>query len=527
MTRSNLGQTLDRVVENVTLQIEATRREQYLRSRAGSAVAMLAVVPILAVILQATRYWMGLPAGFGFSLVWAIVLSVAFPCVWLLARTLLHRVKVTRQRALGKMDRQLGASERLVTADQFLKEPAPDPFMQAAVEDAVEWAGRGRSESIPPDAYRWTASRISWAAIPIAALLLWLSVWISQQARPMIDDVDSPTALAMAENAITRDDSDRKPAFHEAVTEQRPVTVPAEQSQSDRRPDRRAGRKTTATVATPDDAQQSEGRLADGETSESQRSSHPSSARGEPSSSGQPSKSDTPSPRRTKKQQQPRDQKDRPEKERKQDEEPSGSTAGQGSSRGSNNNAAASDWSSKSQAATPDDEEIEQEDDVDDEDEEQKSRGGVQPNMRDRRTPVNRDLQIGFGNNRPNPDANGRGGPGGQKKSRGVASLVLGVPIPDRVTGQPNKGRIRITQQRITPEVEQGESVAAEDRGSRRLPVGRIAHPDLSPWLQNLVRRYFLDRRDAAPLQPGNSVPPSPQESTTTSRSAESDDSQS
>ena len=128
------------------------------------------------------------------------------------------------------------------------------------------------------------------------------------------------------------------------------------------------------------------------------------------------------------------------------------------------NNAAPSDWASTSQAATPDDEDLEEEDEVDDEEEEQESRGGVQPNMRDRRTPVNRDLQIGFGTNRPNPDANGRGGPGGQKKSRGVASLVLGVPIPDRVNGQPNKGRIRITQQRITPEAEQSDPVAAQDR---------------------------------------------------------------
>ena len=161
-----------------------------------------------------------------------------------------------------------------------------------------------------------------------------------------------------------------------------------------------------------------------------------------------------------------------------------------------------------SQAATPEDDDSDEEDEVDDEEEEQESRGGVQPNMRDRRPPVNRDLQIGFGNARPNPDANGRGGPSGQKKSRGVASLVLGVPIPDRVNGQPNKGRIRITQQRITPEAEQSDAVAAEDRTARQGPVGPIADPDFSPWLHDLVRRYFLQRRAKHPLKT------KPQEST-------------
>ena len=84
--------------------------------------------------------------------------------------------------------------------------------------------------------------------------------------------------------------------------------------------------------------------------------------------------------------------------------------------------------------------------------------GRVQPNMRDRRTPVNRDLQIGFGSARPNPDANGRGvDPVGRRSPAALPRLVLGVPIPDRVNGQPNKGRIRITQQRITPEIEESD----------------------------------------------------------------------
>jgi hypothetical protein len=278
--------------------------------------------------------------------------------------------------------------------------------------------------------------------------------------------------------------------------------TPAERKESPRDPrkQRAVNRQGAANAAIPDNADESQGKLNEGETRESQQSSNPSSARGAPSASGQPSKSDDEAKSKKKKPTVKKPDRDRKKKERKQDEKPSGATAGQGSSKGSDNNAAPSDWASTSQAATPEDENLEDEDEVDDEEEEQESRGGVQPNMRDRRTPVNRDLQIGFGSNRPNPDANGRGGPGGQKKSRGVASLVLGVPIPDRVNGQPNKGRIRITQQRITPEPEQSEPVPAQNRAVRNGPVGPIHHPDLSPWLQNLVRRYFLDQRKKNPL---------------------------
>lgn len=511
-----LSRVLDRVAENAAVQIEAAQREQFLRTKLGNAIAMLAVVPIFAVITQSLRYVIGLPAGLGFSWPWWIGLTIAFPLLWWLARTMLHRIDVHRRRALGKMDAQLGASERLVTADEFLQKPQRDGFMEAAVEDATEWIERARGESVAAGSYRWSAGRSSLLAIPIAVLALWCCHWISTKSRTMAGIDDSTLAQKMTQSSIAVDQPESRERQPPTVQEEPEKLSP--ESRSQRRPQQRGERQGTATAVTPDDAQQSQGKLTDGETSESQQASNPSSARGEPSSSGQPSKSDTQTPRKPKKETKRGKEKERPERERKDQDEPSGSTAGQGSSRGSNNNAAASDWSSKSQAATPDDEEIEDEDDVEDEDEEQKSRGGVQPNMRDRRAPVNRDLQIGFGSNRPNPDANGRGGPGGQKKSRGVASLVLGVPIPDRVTGQPNKGRIRITQQRITPEAEQSDVVAAEDRGFRNAPVGPIHHHHFSPWLQNFVRQYFLDRRGAFPLDPNI------QDQTQTSSSAESDD---
>jgi hypothetical protein len=195
-----------------------------------------------------------------------------------------------------------------------------------------------------------------------------------------------------------------------------------------------------------------------------------------------------------------KDQKDKEEKpsqkEEKKVEDQSGATAGRGSSGGSSRNPASSDWASKDRTETADNEDFEQEEEVDDEDSESDARGGLQPNLRDRRPPVNRDLSIGFGN-QSSPDANGRGGPGERKKSRGVASLVLGVPIPDHVKGQANPGRVKVNQERVQPQAETMPEGTAEDRGRRTLPAGYLSERTLDAPMRQVVRDFFLRTRAA------------------------------
>ena len=142
--------------------------------------------------------------------------------------------------------------------------------------------------------------------------------------------------------------------------------------------------------------------------------------------------------------------------------------------------------------------EFEQEEEVDDEDSQSEARGGLQPSLRDRRPPVNRDLSLGFGMGQQSPDANGRGGPGQRKKSRGVASLVLGVPVPDHVKGQPNPGRVKINQERVQPQREESPHAQAQDRGQRSSPAGRVPERTLDASLRRVVREFFLKARDSA-----------------------------
>lgn len=488
------------VVWNASNQMQSIDQRTAMRANIPVAFSLLLVTPLVGLILQLVRYLSGFQSGPILPL-WAwIGITALVPCCWFFYKAATLKIRIDRQHALLATDKQIGSAERITTADDFMRRSVVDGFMKAAVADASQWVKRGRVvklEGLRPGPME---TRLAWLAIPVSAVLIALVLFVGRFSRNVELGQASGSQLGeVLQETDGRIDPDNEERL-EDPSEEKKEELDREVTKKPRK-QKAVNRQGNANAAIPDNAEESDGKLNEGETRESQQSSNPSSARGAPSASGQPSKSDETQKPRKKKKKKSKPERERKKKEREEEEKPSGASSGQGSSKGSDNNAAPSDWASTSQAATPEDDNVEDEEDVDDEEEEQESRGGVQPNMRDRRTPVNRDLQIGFGNARPNPDANGRGGPGGQKKSRGVASLVLGVPIPDRVNGQPNKGRIRITQQRITPEIEDSEPVDAQDRTATNGPVGPIHHPELEPWLQNLVRRYFLDQRDRTPLR--------------------------
>ena len=213
-----------------------------------------------------------------------------------------------------------------------------------------------------------------------------------------------------------------------------------------------------------------------------------SDSRGFLSSQTQPSESDEQGKPSTKKPKPPKKEKEDRAAQKKL--AASGATAGKGTGSGSSKNPGSTDWQSKDQVSSDEEQPLGEDAEVVDEDEESEARGGLQPSLRDRRPAVNRDLQIGFGN-QPNPDANGRGGPSEQKKSRGVASLVLGVPLPDHVKGQPNPGRTKITQERVEPRSDTSDVALASARKPREQPIGALAHHELEPWMRELVRSFF------------------------------------
>ena len=234
-----------------------------------------------------------------------------------------------------------------------------------------------------------------------------------------------------------------------------------------------------------------------GQSSASAASSHQNtSVNAGSNGSGQPPPGEPERPEQEPSNRPPGDSKPTSDRAAEENEEnSSAATGGRGRSSGSRTSSADKQTDDdKANREEPDDEVY---DDVEEEeDEEQEAAGAARPLLNQRKAPVDRSLTpSGAGEAREDPDVNGRGGPGGLKKTRGVAAMLLGVPMPDQLLGQANPGRMKVQRERIEPEERFSDERPAADRGVMDETTGSIAHPEMLPWMRDLVRDYFLAER--------------------------------
>jgi hypothetical protein len=401
--------------------------------------------------------------------------------------------EIDPERALSSLDEMLHNKDRLRTAHQFLRLPSLSAFEAAAIEDAQ--TSLPLAEACKPPVAASVPFRLRGATLSLffALLLLLGALWLSGLASRNTEGV-TPTPPA-----VVAQSPDNGPEPKDATSPENPgkETTPNTTNPREAAPKSPREPRTHKPSSVPSPVlvgeKESKGRTQTGESAQATSSSGAGDARG--TSSQEPQKSLSPSkPTEPKKKPKSKEKPDTPPAPDKRAEEDSGSTSGRGAASGSNRSPAASPWPSKDQVTSEDEEALEDDEDVDDEFDNSEARGGVQPGLRDRKPPVNRDLTIGFGNAK-NPDANGRGGPGEHKKSRGVASLVLGSPIPDHIKGRPNPGKTKITQERVQPESEDAAPFESSARSPREAPFGTLDKPDLSPWMRDLVRAYYLSIR--------------------------------
>lgn len=467
-----------------------------LRSRRARAAALrdwseawwwLVSVPIVVALLQ--LFGSGSEGGWVLGVV-ALFVALTLPSARALssfARSLAQRTDA--RDGLARLDRELAAEGRLQAAHEFLGSAAPTPFMAAAIEDAETVAARAAAHELALDAQTPTPRR-AWLA-PLAALATSaLVALLPSNVRPEVPAPEEDAFVASVPEAA-RARREREPAGEREAPPtppQREREAPSSEEGSDARSEERAVSREPER-----EAKESTGKTGGGRSAESTPTSSSSDSRGFQSSQSQPSQPAEQGKTPQKKPRPPKEREAEAASKKKLDQE-SGSTAGKGVGSGSSKNPGSTDWDSKDQVSSDEEDPLDDDQEVDDESDESEARGGLQPSLRDRRPAVNRDLTIGFGN-QPNPDANGRGGPSEQKKSRGVASLVLGVPIPDHVKGQPNPGRTKITQERVQPRPENAEPLEAAPRTPRAEPAGSLSRRELAPWMRALVRSYFLSIR--------------------------------
>lgn len=472
----------------------AAGRIRQRRLRAGRAHALREALPLLLVfpagyaLFEAVRLAVGAPARPLSP--WVLALgSCALPLLWWAARLGREAVRgIDRREALATVDRALDLRDRLQSADEFLGASEPTPFMRAAIEDAVARleAARRAEWSLTPPVVRGPGLRLVCiaAAIGLGALAFWLGQREGLDAATSGEPAREPRREALAALEEKEDPGPAEPVSPEA---------PEARREASPRGDKAPETPGNASEMASDEVKESKGTAGVGRSAQASSAQGASRSQATPSNQAQSSQSEPENAKAQPKKKEEPPTPPREQPERKPGEE-AGATSARGSAKGSNRNPSSSDWSSRDQSPADEEKLLDNDEEIEDDDESQESRGGVQPNLRDRKPPVNRDLRIGFGN-RKNPDANGRGGPSEAKKSRGVASLVLGVPIPDRVKGQPNPGRTKITQERIEPQAEPAERLEAGARAPRADAFGHHAPRPLPPWMRSFVRDYFLFRR--------------------------------
>ena len=502
---SPIATSLDALSEEGARWLWKSRLRDGLRAHLPMAIALLLAVPLAALLVTAAGWVTGqpwkLPVGLGL-LLW-LVPSVIYLASHLLP---LWQKPPTRRESLAVFDKLLGLQDRLQTADEFLTLPRRSPFMEAAIGDSEVALETVRFHPLD---WGWGAGWREFkrlAFLPVGALLLGLA-WILLPAGNTTSTAaaDEPEAAQTARG----NEQELPPKIEAETSTGSPAEVSLPEEQPGKQPEAKTPKVSKGDAAPSKKFEGAATELSGREKislgeSEGSQTSQAASAGRSSRSTGSPG-NQAPASTPDKKPLTPKKKKDKDAKETKdskredkENDEKSGSTAGRGSSSGSSRNPASTDWSSKDRTEETDNEEFEQEEEVDDEDSESEARGGLQPSLRDRRPPVNRDLSLGFGMAQPNPDANGRGGPGQRKKSRGVASLVLGVPVPDHVKGQPNPGRVKINQERVQPQREESPSASAEDRGQRSAPAGRVPERTLDAAMRRVVRDFFLKARESA-----------------------------
>jgi hypothetical protein len=408
-----------------------------------------------------------------------------------------RRHRATVRQAAERVDEVSGNHNRLSTGLELAQQGGLSVFASAAVDDAVEWVKRCPP---PPTLFASDAwSRLRREVLPLlvaAVALNLLAGWLPTPPGPAVvggggtqDNAagDAQLARLAASADEPRDEPtdasapDRRPARHErsgpaGTTRDGQGQAPAQRSAGQASGGSQARGKTVAQSAS------SQGQASNAKTSSSSEQS------------GKPKQGKNPSSRR------PRMR----EAAARQEESDSSSSSAGNSSTGGSMLAVSNPWSQKARS-TPGDPDAPTDDDeepVEDDPEQSRQRGGVQPSLKDRNEAPSRELGISEGDG---PPGSGRGGPTPPKKSRGTASMVLGVPVPDFVKGRMGPGTTKITHQRVEPSAMPGAVSPAAPAATRTADEHPRERYDIPPGLARLVQRYLiaLHTQDRAGPPPG------------------------
>lgn len=442
---------------------------------------------LLAELLDAAAGSSLWPFGLAVTILIALALPVLVVAGCVLFDFASHRID--RRMCLALYDRDLGLKDRLQAADQYLARTDRSDFEQAAVEDARRHATTALERRLPPVAIRppdWVPPHRRLGAL--AAVLLAAALWIGQYSAS--EASVSETLVAEAVPGELRRSPDLTQVLPDplrprpaSLAAKRDTKVEVPRSEAESQPGEMEAREFSTE-------RQPNNRSAAG--SDARRSNRARQAQsGASGQRAEKQEQDENEPRKNKpKKQKPRDP---PKEEEDQPRESAGLKGGKGDMSGGR--MAASDHAAAQDKTQQPEPEGDSDYGDEEEDEEQKAGSASKPLISQRKAPVNRSLTPSADGNEERDDLNGRGGPSGLKKTRGVAAMLLGVPLPDYLQGKVNPGRMKIQSEQGRAEEHQADPAQARERPARDAAVGHTLHREIPPLGRDVVRNYFLAQR--------------------------------
>ena len=485
----NMEADLERVVVRGRRQLRAWAAKEALGKAFVHLFAAALVVPCLALIGNLVGLFG--PSLWPLTAVPTVALAIVAPfvIVAIYALVVVLREKTDRRICLTLFDRLLDFKGRLQAADEFLLRGTTSPFEKAAVEDAAPFVRQAIDAELPavrtppPELRprRWPLGAASALVLAAAVLLAELP---SVQGTPVAVLPDElPTELVTVEKTGAEEDAEPplpKESSRRSLVGQRLAALSEPSPEGDAE---RTARSETGTGDTRSSAAKSSTAVSLAR----QAGKAAAGASGEGTSRENKPREQPAKPRR--------ENPSRPEETKEEQPETSKGVSG-GTGRSSGSRTSSSDQPPADDKARNDEAEADATDDAEEEeDEEQKSASTSKPMLNNRKAAVDRSLAPSGLSDREDDTANGRGGPSGLKKTRGVAAMLLGVPMPDHLRGKSNPGRIKVERERADPEPKTSLAADATDRGSRRESIGYLPHLALAPWMQDTIRDYFLAER--------------------------------
>ncbi len=449
-------------------------------------------MPGLFLIFRILTYLLDRPValGLGWCLTIAAIVAVVIFCRALVLGIWGKPIHLTH--AAERLDLSQSTHNRIATAMALLRSGDDSPFAKAAIADGFEYLGKLQREApqVDDSTTSWRRKSV-YLGISLALLTAGLFIEAGSRSSPgdgLALSATTPTADTGTEREVVLPDEKPLPVAipakrgeRETILRVKPTDEESGENESEKRAD--SGKESHSQGPTGEDAA--------GKSRTSQSSSSSSSAASGAGVKSEPGASEPTPPKK-----QPEGKKPiASEPIAKAEKKKGGSINSRGSSAAGSMRTAQSEWNSEVKAKSNDNEDPQKNEEPDEKIDEEKQRLGAQPSLKNRTSNVSRELSLAMG--KPSDKQSmkkGRSGPGAQKKSRGTATMIMGVPVPGFVKGRLLPGPTKSNQEEVEPTPRESDYVTASDLTIAEPEEAPQEHFRPSAAMSEQARNYLIQQ---------------------------------